>query len=222
VKEDEKIYMCYTAFDGRNPPRVALTSIPTQKFLEGKWEWERPKAISRPGVITKSACVLPEKINNSYVIFFRVFPSIFVDIAKNLRELDGKTRWLEGKFEIPPRRGKWDSRKIGMGAPPIKTKDGWLAIYYGVTEGDAAYRYRIGAMLLDLKNPWKVICRSEHPIAEPQTVHEGNILYPCGAVVHENKLYVYYGGNDRVVCVGTADLDEFLDALRLSAEELVL
>ncbi|MBO3799626.1 MAG: glycosidase [Candidatus Brockarchaeota archaeon] len=210
IKDDSKVYMCYVFFDGKSNPRIALTSIPVHNFAR-KWEWEESRIISPPGITVKSACILPEKINGNYVMFFRIFPSIFIDFVKDLRELDGETRFLQPQYEIPPREGKWDSLKIGMGAPPIKTREGWLGIYYGVDRDDPYYRYRIGAMLLKHNDPTEVICRSEDPILEPESPYEGRIAYPCGAVLHKDTLYVYYGANDMFVCVATAYLDEFLD-----------
>ncbi|MEM2276599.1 MAG: hypothetical protein QXU43_05905, partial [Thermoproteota archaeon] len=212
IRDDSRIYMCYVFFDGRSNPRIALTSIPTHNFAR-KWEWEEARIISPPGITVKSACILPEKIKGNYVIFFRIFPSIFIDFIKDLRDLDGKSIFLQSKNVIPPRKDKWDSLKIGMGAPPIRTREGWLGIYYGVDEKDPYYRYRIGAMLLDLKDPTRVICRSDAPILEPEPPYEDRIAYPCGAVVNGDRLYVYYGANDKFVCVATAYLDEFLDGL---------
>jgi len=212
IKDDSKIYMCYVFFDGKSNPKIALTSIYTHNFAR-KWEWEEAKIISPPGITVKSACILPEKVNNHYVVFFRIFPSIFIDFIRDLRDLDGKSKFLQPKHMIPPRKGKWDSLKIGMGAPPIRTREGWLGIYYGVDEKDPYYRYRIGAMLLDSKDPTRVICRSDAPILEPEPPYEDRIAYPCGAVVNGDRLYVYYGANDKFVCVATAYLDEFLDGL---------
>lgn len=212
IKDDSRVYMCYVFFDGKSNPRIALTSIHTHNFAR-KWEWEESRIISPPGITVKSACILPEKVDNQYVVFFRIFPSIFIDFVRDLRDLDGKLRFLQPKYVIPPRKGKWDSLKIGMGATPIRTREGWLGIYYGVDENDPYYRYRIGAMLLDLKDPTRVVCRSEAPILEPEPPYENRIAYPCGAVVNGDSLYVYYGANDKFVCVATAYLDEFLEGL---------
>lgn len=212
IKDDSRVYMCYVFFDGRSNPRIALTSISTHNFAR-KWDWENERIISPPGITVKSACILPEKVDGNYVVFFRIFPSIFIDFVKDLKNLDGKSIFLQPKYVIPPRKDKWDSLKIGMGAPPIRTREGWLGIYYGVDERDPYYRYRIGAMLLDLKDPTRVICRSEAPILEPEPPYEDRIAYPCGAVLNNDSLYVYYGANDKFVCVATAYLDEFLEGL---------
>lgn len=213
----DKIYMTYVAFDGWNPPRLALTCILLKDFLAKRWLWSKPVLISPPGIVDKSGCLLPEKINGKYVFFHRVFPDILVDFVDDLL-FDGKSKWLRGEFRIKIRADRWDSRKIGIGAPPIKTTDGWLAIYYGVDDRDAS-RYHIGAMLLDLDNPTKVLYRSDEPILCPEEEYELNgfkpgICYPCGAVVIKNQLLVYYGGADSVVCVASAEMTDFLAKLK--------
>jgi predicted GH43/DUF377 family glycosyl hydrolase len=221
TKIDDRVFMTYVAFDVYSPPRVALTSIHINDFLDKNWQWKKPVLISPPGVIDKNACILPERINSKYVIFHRIYPDILVDFVDDL-DFDGTTRWLKGEFKIRTRASYWDSRKVGAGAPPIKTKDGWLLIYHGVGEGDPG-RYKIGAILLDLKNPSWVLSRSEEPILEPQVWYENEgwksgVIYPCGAVVIENRLLVYYGGADKVTCVASLKLDELLDHL-VSARE---
>ena len=210
---DDKLYMTYVAFDGWSPPRVALTSIKIDDFLQERWNWEKPVLISKPGVVDKSGCILSEKIRGKYVIFHRVFPNIQVDFVDSLN-FDGETNFLKGEFEIKIRPDKWDSRKIGAGAPPLKTKEGWLLIYYGVDDKDDS-KYQIGAMLLDLNDPTKVLHRTDSPIIKPEEDYEMNgfkpgIVYPCGAVILKDQLMVYYGGADSHVCVATADLEEFL------------
>lgn len=212
----KRIYMTYVAFNGWSSIRLALTSIDLTDFLNERWNWTKPILISRPGIIDKSGCLLPEKINGKYVFFHRVFPNILIDFVDDLSFSNGN--FLENQHQIRIRPDKWDSRKIGAGAPPIKTKDGWLLIYYGVDDRDAS-KYHIGAMLLDLRNPSVVLYRSNEPILEPTEVYENvgfkpGIAYPCGAVVIKNKLFVYYGGADSVVCVAVAELETFLSDLK--------
>jgi hypothetical protein len=175
--------------------------------------------------VDKNACILPEKINGKYVIFHRVFPNILIDFVDDLN-FDGKTRWLEGKFKIPIRSvsSDWDSLKVGCGPPPIKTKDGWLLIYQAVCCRDES-RYKIGAMLLDLKDPTKVLARSRSPILEPLAPYENEgwkagVVYPCGAVIINDRLFVYYGGADMFVCVASAKLDRFLEQLATNHKEI--
>ncbi|MHB8104922.1 MAG: glycoside hydrolase family 130 protein, partial [Dehalococcoidales bacterium] len=221
---DDRVYMTYVAYDGRNPPRVALTSIDFKDFLNKKWNWKKPVLISPPHIVDKNACILPEKINGKYVIFHRVFPNILIDFVDDL-DYDGRTRWLTGQYEIPVRAlsSEWDSRKVGCGPPPLKTKYGWLLIYHAVgCRGD--YYYKIGAMLLDLKDPTKVLARTRKPILEPAAWYEnegwkGGVAYPCGAAIIKDRLYVYYGGADTVVCVATAKLNGFLEQLVMYHKE---
>jgi predicted GH43/DUF377 family glycosyl hydrolase len=194
-----------------------MSSISVEDFLEQKWNWDEPVLISKPGEINKNACILPEKINGKYVIFHRVFPDILIDFVDDLN-FDGKSKFIKTVAKIKPRRNYWDSRKIGIGPPPIKTPYGWLVIYQGVGEQDPG-RYKIGAMLLDLENPAKVIARASRPILEPEEHYENGgwkygVVYPCGAVVIGTKLFVYYGGADAYVGVAAADLDEFIKSLK--------
>lgn len=224
---DDKVYMLYVAFDGWSPPRVALTSIDVTNFLAKKWDtWSKAKLISMPpdelrkdprfkDNVDKNACLLPEKINGKYVIFHRIYPDILVDFVDNL---DFENEYLKGEHKISPRPDFWDSRKVGAGAPPIKTKDGWLLIYQAIGNQDAG-RYKMGAMMLDLNDPTKVLYRSNEPILEPEEWYENQgwkygVVYPCGAIEKDGTLFVYYGGADSVVCVATARIDDFIDHLK--------
>lgn len=218
TKIDNRYYLTYVAFDGANPPRITLTSISVDNFLNRRFLWERPVLISPPGVVDKSAVIFPEKIHGKYVIMHRVYPDILIDFVDSLN-FDG-TYWLKGEYKISPRKYKWDSRKIGAGAPPLRTKYGWLLIYQSVGEQDPG-RYKIGAMLLDLSDPTNVLCRSQSPILEPEELYENDgfkagVIYPCGAVIIDKTLYVYYGAADSYVCVATASLEEFLKELLYS------
>ncbi len=213
---DDRVYMTYVAYNGHDHPRIAITSIDLQDFLAQKFLWTKPVLISRSGEVNKSACIFPEKINGKYVIMHRVFPNILIDYVDSL-DFTGK-EFLTGQHQIPPRsREWWDSRKVGAGAPPLKTKAGWLLIYQAVDDKDAS-QYKVGAMLLDLNDPSQVLYRSSEPILSPQESYENHgfkagVVYPCGAVIKDETLFVYYGGADSYVCVATADLDSFLQQL---------
>jgi beta-1,2-mannobiose phosphorylase / 1,2-beta-oligomannan phosphorylase len=215
TKIGDRIYMTYIAFDGWSPPRVALTSIKVEDFLAHRWLWERPVLITRPGEVNKNCVIFPRKIRDKYVIIHRVFPDILLDYVDDL-DFDG-TKFLQGQHKIKHRPKGWDSRKLGAGAPPIETPEGWLLIYQAVDERDAG-RYKIGAMLLDLEHPEKVIARPEVPVLEPNDWYENQgfkagVAYPCGAVVIGDNLHVYYGGADSVVCVASVDLKHFLSEM---------
>lgn len=217
TKVNDKFYMTYVAFDGATHPRVALTSIRVDDFLNRRFDkWERPKLISAPGMVNKNAVIFPEQINGKYVVFHRIFPNILVDYVDNLEFND----YLKGQYMITPRKGYWDSKKIGAGAPPIKTDDGWLFVYQAVGYQDPG-RYKIGAMLLDKNDPTKVIARCSAPLIAPDLPyenqgHKAGVVYPCGAVIKDNDLFVYYGGADTVTCAATQKVDKFLYELKHS------
>jgi len=222
---DDRVYMTYVAYDGYSHPRVALSSIHIDDFLAHRWNWKKPVLISPPYIVDKNACILPEKINGRYVIFHRVFPDILIDLVDNL-DFDGKTKFIVGQYKIPTRvlSSDWDSLKVGCGPPPIKTKEGWLLIYQAVGVSDRS-RYKIGAMLLDLKDPTKVLARTRNPILEPSAVYENEglkygVVYPCGAVIINDRLFVYYGGADMVVCVATTKLNRFMENLVTNHKEI--
>ncbi len=215
TKVENKVYLTYVAYNGWSGPRAALSSIEYDDFKNQNWNWSDPVLISKPGVVDKNACIFPEKVNGKYVILHRVFPHILVDFVDSL-DFDGKT-FLKGEYYITPSASGWDSRKVGAGPPPIKTPYGWLLIYHAVDDR-RDHEYQIGAMLLDLNDPTKVLYRSTQPIIRPTHWYENQgyksgVVYPCGAVVKDNTLHVYYGGADTYVCAATAPLPEFLDSL---------
>ncbi len=224
---DDRIYLTYVAYNGWQPPRLAMAWITIENFLKRDWKWSKPVLISPPGVVSKSGSMLPEKIDGHYVFFHRVFPDIHIDFIDDLNRFDGRTFFLKCRSSIKVREDHWDAGKFSMGAPPMKTRDGWLVIYSAVSgrqewEG-SDLRYKIGAMLLDLKDPTKVIYRSHDAILKPEVHYENDgakygIIYPCGAVIKGEKLFVYYGGSDEFTCVGTANLDNFLSKLKTTGK----
>lgn len=220
IKEDQRFYLTYIAYNGANAPRVALASISEEDFKNKNWDWSSPKLISKPHEVNKNAVVFPEKIGGKYVVMHRVFPNILIDLLDDL-DFDSP-RYLKGEYKIPPTADGWDSRKVGAGPPPIKTSDGWLLIYHAVDDKNDS-QYKIGAMLLDLNEPWRVLHRTQQPILEPDQWYENNgfkagVAYPCGAVINDNRLFVYYGGADKFTCVASKNLDEFLYELKTNHE----
>ncbi len=216
---ENTLYMTYVAFNGFDPPRVALTSISKADFLAKRWRWQRPVLVSRPGVVDKNAVVFPERIAGKYVFFHRVFPEMLISRRDSLEFREGE--YLTGEFAIAPRPQYWDSRKVGAGPPPIKTGDGWLLIYHAVDDRHDS-EYKVGAMLLDLHDPRCVLYRSPAPVLAPETQaenegHKRGVVYPCGAVVLDDELVVYYGGADRVVCAATYRLSQFIAELKQAA-----
>lgn len=209
-------HMLYTAVDASGPPRVALASISAEDFLSCRFDrFSFPVLISPPGIDDKDACLFPEKIRGKYVLLHRIQPSIDINLFDGLG-FDGESRFLTHRPFIFPRRGMWDSRKIGISSVPIKTAKGWLILYHGVSEYDS--HYRVGALLLDLEHPERVIGRSRYPIFQPEKPYElegivPNVVFPCGSVVRGNKLFIYYGGADRVIGSASMPLPKLLKQL---------
>jgi predicted GH43/DUF377 family glycosyl hydrolase len=214
TKVGKNIYMCYTAFDGIGPPRVAVSSITEKNFLLKNWEWEKPILITPAGFDDKDTCIFPEKINGKYFILHRVGNEMCGDYLKSL---SFKTEIVKKCIRIiGPRINTWDGEKVGISAPPIKTKYGWLLLYHGISKH--SHTYRVGAVLLDLKDPTTVISRTSDPIFEPQEKYEkfgviNNVVFPCGMVEKKGLLYIYYGGADTVVGVATIEMNIILKAL---------
>lgn len=208
-----KITMCYTAFDGKNAPRVAFTWISVKNFLNREWEWARPVLISPPDLDNKDACLFPEKIMGKYLFIHRSGDDMDLGWSRDLHFTG--TTWLEEYRWIGPRRGTWDSRKVGAAAPPFRTPKGWVLLYHGVSDYGI---YRVGAVLLHPENPFDVLARTDDPIFAPKTPYEQigqvpHVVFPCGAVVLGETLVIYYGGADQVVGAATMEVAKLIKAL---------
>ncbi|MCX8192374.1 MAG: hypothetical protein N3G77_01010 [Nitrososphaeria archaeon] len=214
VKIGDRIYMFYTAYDNVNPPKVALTSISVDDFLNREWRWSKPQIISPPDIDDKDACIIPEKIDDRYIFIHRAGGiNIVYDYIESLEDIDN--REMLSLTLLTPREGSWDGKKVGLASPPIKTSSGWLVFYHGVSHDNV---YRVGAFLLDLDHPEKIIGRTPHPLLEPVERYERegyvkNVVFPCGAVVRNEMVYLYYGGADSYVCVARAPLKEILSRI---------
>lgn len=212
------VYMLYTAFDGWGSLRIALTSIKLHDLENKRWNWKNPVLISPPGEIHKNWVIFPEKINGKFAILHSFYPTVLIDYFGSLDELDGK-KFIKSNNTRPidPTR-TWDSWFRGVGPSPIKTDIGWLVLYHAMDHHNPD-RYRMGAIILDLKNPTKILYRSASPILEPEEYYENNgykwgVIYACGAVVRDGMLFVYYGGADKVIGVATIKLDDLLEDLK--------
>ena len=210
-----KLYMFYTAYNGWEHPRVAVTSISVANFLGQQWNWLNPVVITPPEIDNKDAFLFPQELAGKYVCVHRFGSGIDYDFSPSLN-FKGNV-WLDEHRWIERRRGWWDSEKVGAAGPPVKTKEGWIMFYHGVSEDRV---YRIGAVLLDLKNPLKILARLVYPILEPKAPYEKqgqtpNVVFPCGNVILRDTLYVYYGGADSVVGVATVKVRDLLSTLKL-------
>jgi len=178
------------------------------------------KSVERFSLITESdyrnVVIFPEKIRGLFVRLDRphseISPwSIWISYSPDLKY------WGESKLIMKPLQYHWDEMKIGPGAPPIKTSRGWLSIYHGVFPTMDGSVYRLGVALHDLEDPSKIIAIGDEWILQPEEVYEitgyvHNVVFTCGAVPEEDgSVKIYWGGADKVMCVGIAILDDLVD-----------
>lgn len=163
----------------------------------------------------KDCAIFEEKINGRYYALHR--PSS-VDLGGNyiwIAESPDGIHWGKHKCIIRTRKDKWDSARVGAGAAPIKTEKGWLEIYHGAND---AHQYCLGAFLLDLEDPTKVIARTDDPIMSPAAPYElsgffGHVVFTNGHIVNGDELTVYYGAADEFVCGAKFSVDGILSSL---------
>jgi predicted GH43/DUF377 family glycosyl hydrolase len=216
---DGNYYMTYTAAskyapgeplpawmkNDDKPWRVRVSLAVTSDF----------KTFTRHGVIlsemdNKDAVLFPERINGKFAILHRLPPDIWIAYSDDLRS------WKGHEKVTHTRPGEWDERRIGTGAPPLKTSAGWLVSYHG---SDHHNIYRAGFILLDLNDPSVVLGRSSLPAFEPVEKYEKEgivprVVFPEGLVLRGDDLLLYYGGADKVVGMARGSLKKVLASLK--------
>lgn len=177
------------------------------------------KTFEKKGMIfsphNKDCAIFDEKFNEKFYALHR--PSS-LELGGNyiwIAESPDGVHWGNHKCIAKTREGKFDSKRLGAGAAPIKTDKGWLEIYHGATE---ANRYCLGALLLDLKDPSIVIARSEEPIMVPTETYErtgffGEVIFTNGHIVEGDQLQMYYGAADEFVGLATFSITAILKTL---------
>lgn len=200
----------------------------------------------RRGVIfneqNKDGVIFPEMINEEYVALERpegtfefTPPHMWIIYSKDL-ELWGKQRPM-----VIGKGRDWDSGKVGAGAPPVKTKDGWLLIYHGVLEPKRVKQreaivkrmqisdvfdetdviYCVGAALLDLKSPGKILAKTKIPLLFPLKKYEidpfenKGVVFPTGAILNDNNktLLLFCGAGDRFTIVKEIEIERIMRKL---------
>lgn len=172
----------------------------------------------------RDVILFPQKINGQYALLHRPkqyigekygvdYPSIWIKFSDDLLDWEDKESYLL----LTGVKGTWEE-KIGGSTPPLRTDEGWLIIYHGVENGGLGY-YRVGAVLLDLENPLKVIAKAPDFIMEPEHDYEiegyyRGCVFPTGNVILGDTLYVYYGGADKYVGVATCSVKELLKSFK--------
>lgn len=165
----------------------------------------------------RNGVLFPRKINSKYMMLSR--PSDqghtpFGDIY--LSESPDMVHWGKHHLVMKTTAG-WQSTKIGAGPIPIETNEGWLLIYHGVLTSCNGFVYSMGAALLDIDQPWKVIYRTVPYLLHPQKIYElvgdvPNVAFPCAAVFDAatGRIAIYYGGADTVTCLAFCQADELI------------
>jgi predicted GH43/DUF377 family glycosyl hydrolase len=212
----DRIYMTYTDFCGwESPPAMALTSIAVEDFLAGCWDWTPAHIISPPGECHKNWVIFPATFGGKYAILHSLTPDIQVAYVDSLDELSPgviKSRYFPSGYEAG-----WDNWTRGVGAPPVETSAGWLLLYHAMDRRDPD-RYKLGALLLDREDPTRVLARLPYPLLEPNARYENDgfkagVVYNCGTALLGDRLLVYYGGADSVVCGAEINLQDLLQGL---------
>ncbi|MFT3683280.1 MAG: glycoside hydrolase family 130 protein [Ferruginibacter sp.] len=206
---EDKYYLTFTAVSS-NGVGVGLTTTSDWKRFEAHGMILPPH--------NKDCAIFEERINGLYYALHR--PSS-VDIGGNyiwIAQSPDGIHWGNHQCILKTRKGNWDSARIGAGAAPIKTSRGWLEIYHGANE---KHQYCLGAFLMDLNDPSKVLARTEEPIMIPTAPYEltgffGHVVFTNGHVVEPDgdTVTVYYGAADEHVCGATFSLKEILTYLK--------
>lgn len=181
-------------------------------------EFIRAGRLTDPTVDDRDVILFPEKIHGKFFMLHRpmewvgngygtLYPSIWIASGDDLLKLGNSQLLLSGKYE-------WET-KIGGSTPPIYTDEGWLALYHAV--GPDAH-YRVGAFLLDKDDPTRVLHRTPHWLLQPERDYEldgpyRGCVFPCGKLVIDETLFVYYGGADKYVALATCPLAALIDHL---------
>jgi predicted GH43/DUF377 family glycosyl hydrolase len=177
--------------------------------------------LTDPSLDDRDVILFPEKINSKFFMLHRPknyvgpkynteTPAIWIKSSEDMMTWNvASTLLLKGE--------EWWEYKVGGNTPPLRTNEGWLMLYHGV---DKNFTYRLGACLLDLEDPTKILYRTKDFILEPETDIEKNGLYkwgvvfPTGNVIVDDTLYVYYGASDQWCCVATANIHELVQFIK--------
>jgi beta-1,2-mannobiose phosphorylase / 1,2-beta-oligomannan phosphorylase len=203
---DGKYYITYKS--------VAPTGISTSLAVTEDFRYfEKLGIIFNPENL--DVCIFPEKIDGRYAALHRPVPRMFGLPNIWLGYSPDLVSWGDHHLVMEVEADTWASGRIGAGAVPIKTEHGWLEIYHGATAENV---YCLGAVLLDLEDPYKIIARSKSPLMKPEASYElegfvPNVIFSCGLVRDGDRLTIYYGAADTVMAAAEVSLQEVLDSL---------
>ncbi|MFC1528037.1 glycosidase [Candidatus Neomarinimicrobiota bacterium] len=198
VKIENTFYMTYTGFGGRALGDFRICMATSTDLINWK----------RHGVLldepNKNSAIFRENIDGRYCMFHRRHPDIWICFSDDLKH------WEDHQKVMSPIPDSWNQARIGIAGPPIKIDDGWFLIFHGVDENN---HYRLGSVLLDYKDPSKVLFRQVEPIMEPELDWEingfiPNVIFSCATVLHKDRVYCCYGGADTVIGMAYIDIND--------------
>lgn len=191
----------YTAYNGR---AILPQLIETRDFLHF-----RVLTLNGNGVQNKGMALFPRQVGGRYAMLSRQDDeNLFIMFS------DNPHNWSDPRILMRP-DGMWESVKVGNCGSPIETEAGWVVITHGV---GPMRKYCIGAVLLDLQDPTKVLGRLREPLLSPVgSEREGyvpNVVYSCGSLLHGRELILPYATSDKVSVIASISIDDLLAALR--------
>jgi predicted GH43/DUF377 family glycosyl hydrolase len=208
---DGTYWINYTAV---SPYGIATALASTRDF----------RTFDRHGIIfppqNRDVTIFPELIGGRYAALHRPMPEGIGDPAIWIARSSDLTSWGEHRVIASARAGGWDDAKVGGGAVPFRVRSGgqdaWLAVYHGVSR--SPLEYSLGALLLDARDPSRVIARSREPILKPEADYEregffGRVVFTCGLLAEDDRVRIYYGAADEVIAVADLSLDGILAGL---------
>ncbi len=206
TKLEDTYYINYSAASEQG---IVTNLICTKDFET----FERMGTVMYPD--NKDMSIFPEKVGGKYLALHRPSTSEFGKPEIWLAQSPDLLCWGNHKHLMSVREGKWDETRIGSSSVPIRTEQGWLEIYHGA---DRNNRYCLGAVLLDEKDPSRVLARLEEPFLFPEEKYEKegffkDVVFACGNVVRGDEIDIYYGASDEFVAKATVSVRELLDAL---------
>jgi predicted GH43/DUF377 family glycosyl hydrolase len=194
-------FSTYTAYDGFY---ILPQFIETKDFLTFKIITLKGNAVQNKGM-----GLFPRKINGKYYMLSRQ------DGENNYLMVSDDVHFWDKAELIQEPKSAWEFVQIGNCGSPIETSKGWLVLTHGV---GAMRKYSIGAILLDLENPKKVIARLEEPLLQPnEEEREGyvpNVVYSCGSLIHNKTLILPYAMSDITSGVATVDVEELIGCMK--------
>ncbi|MHC5144243.1 MAG: glycoside hydrolase family 130 protein, partial [Planctomycetota bacterium] len=160
--------------------------------------------------------LFPERIDGKYWALTRPVPRYIGPRGIWIASSPDGIHWGQHQPLVLPREGMFDSGKTGGSCVPIKTDEGWLEIYHGSDTDD---KYCLAPVLLDLKDPAKVIARAKRVLMEPQAPYElqgfyGNVVFSCGAIEKDNSILIYYGASDEFTAVAKTSIGRIMSTLK--------